>query len=163
MRYPTISNSHISIERSISDNSYSNRNSSSRSGMSSYTTRSNVLETLQNRGITAWIRSVPYLALLQEYLREYMPINTTNTIDLTQNSTETSILEHDIIKTRQKELFLHLAVAYWIDVAVVLKADHGKLGILRKQLSGATVGMTAGIVVVVVVVVVVVWNMINII
>jgi hypothetical protein len=111
LRYPTLSNTHVSTDRSVVD-------------------------LLQNRGISSWIRGNPYLVLLQEYLRVYMPISVVDTVGRGLSDMRAQEQAQEAQKRVHQELFLHLAVAFWIDAALVLKADHAKLGVLRKQLSG---------------------------
>lgn len=118
---------------------------------SSTISRTSPLDTLQNRGVSAWIRGLPYLALLQEYLKEYIPIAQAAQLsgDLsggtpTANTVEGNGLELDTQRLRYRELFVQLAVAYWIDCAVILKSDHHKVGVLRKAMTGGPAASSAG-------------------
>lgn len=156
-RYPTLSNAQMSLERAASTSFSSDsfgRGSGGIGGSSFYpaTSRASPTETLQTRGVTAWIRGSPYLVLLQEYLRVFVPISAPEASTITGQAPASSqrqqqqqlALESADYETLQLqrycELFLHLAVAYWIDAALVLKADHAKLGLLRKQISGGMGG-----------------------
>jgi hypothetical protein len=147
LRYPTLSNAQVSTERTAAtDNIY---------GRAYYpsTARSTPTEILQNRGISAWARGVPYLVLLQEYLREYVPVpvpadsgGTTTTSATPRKNDNQMVSEHEALQQqRYRELFLHLAVAYWLDSPLVLKTDHHKLGVLRRQLAGGAAGYSGTI------------------
>jgi hypothetical protein len=142
LRYPTLSNAQVSTERTAAtDNIY---------GRAYYpsTARSTPTEILQNRGVSAWVRGVPYLVLLQEYLREYVPVpvpadseGATTTSATPRKNDNQMVSEHEALQQqRYRELFLHLAVAYWLDSPLVLKTDHHKLGVLRRQLAGGAAG-----------------------
>jgi hypothetical protein len=141
LRYPTLSNAQVSTERTAAtDNIY---------GRPYYpsTARSTPTEILQNRGVSAWVRGVPYLVLLQEYLREYVPVSVpadseAPTTSATQRKIDNQMVsEHEALQQqRYRELFLHLAVAYWLDSPLILKTDHHKLGVLRRQLAGGVAG-----------------------
>lgn len=134
LRYPTISHNMLAPA------------DSSASTSSSSPSRSSPLDVLQNRGVSSWIRGMPYLALLQEYLMEYIPIAQANqqgngeagasTVGGTDSSGNDNGLELDAQRLRYRELFVQLAVAYWIDCSVILKSDHHKIGVLRKAMAG---------------------------
>ena len=99
------------------------------------------LEALHNRGPCAWIRGLPYLALLNEYLKLYLPCTPATTADVSgsaQGATPRAApVDQSAQVARYGELFVRLAVAYWVDCAVVLHFNHGKLGQYRRQMSNA--------------------------
>lgn len=144
LRYPTLSNAQVSLDRTSADSS---SNGYSR-GYYPTPSRASAVEVLQNRGVAQWIRGTPYLVLLQEYLREFLPVGASSdpSVALTSGTTPSqrdarpSTDYESQQQQRYRELFLHLAVAYWLDTVLVLKSDHYKLGVLRKQLAGAAVG-----------------------
>ena len=123
-------------------------NSNFNNNVSSELTRFNAVDILHNRGVTGWLRGVPYLALLHEYLKEFLPIATAQQkslaamsnglrVDTTVNSVPPT--EQDATRKRYGELFVQLAVQYWIDLALVVKANHQRAGVLRKLMNAAAV------------------------
>lgn len=105
--------------------------------------RFNPLEALHNRGPAAWIRGLPYLALLNEYLKLYLPYAAVATAGVDGAAAGGALggtpraapADQSAQVTRYGELFVRLAVAYWVDCALVLHFDHGKLGQYRRQMS----------------------------
>ncbi len=130
--------------------------------------RFNPVDTLHNRGPGAWMRGLPYLALLNEYFKLYLPVDNNNrpsTSDsssnnsggatplASQNRTATDTLhstgaastrnqvEQTALEAQHAQLFVHLAVAYWVDCALVLRREHGQLGLWRRLLTNVTSGL----------------------
>lgn len=128
--------------------------------------RFNPLDTLHNRGPGAWMRGLPYLALLNEYFKLYLPVdgsNRSSTNDsyrnnnngaagdsantpLASNSTgatsSRNLVEQTALEAQHAQLFVHLAVAYWVDCALVLRREHGQLGLWRRLLTNVSSGLT---------------------
>ena len=128
--------------------------------------RFNPLDTLHNRGPSAWMRGLPYLALLNEYFKLYLPVDgsnrsSTNDSDRNNNngavgdsankplaSTSTgatrshNLVEQTALEAQHAQLFVHLAVAYWVDCALVLRREHGQLGLWRRLLTNVSSGLT---------------------
>ena len=122
------------------------------------------VDLLLTRGVGSWSRGVPYLALLQEYLKEFLPLqNSGNTsagaaLAGIAGTTEggatgaaTDIagsgggpLEQDALRLRYSELFVQLAAAYWIDVALLVKCEHDRVNVLRKLLNNPNASTFGG-------------------
>jgi hypothetical protein len=78
----------ISAGRSLSSTYGSNSGGGGGGGMlGSVMGRYDVVNVLHNRGISAWIRTIPYLALLQEYLKEFVPVSPSPSSSFTSTGT----------------------------------------------------------------------------
>eukprot|EP01032_Pedospumella_encystans_P010074 gene10074-11805_t len=156
LRYPTTSHTLLAPHSTVPEF----MSSSAQNGG-----RFNPLDTLHNRGPGAWMRGLPYLALLNEYFKLYLPIdgsNRSSTNDsyrnnnngaagdsantpLASNSTGAStrnLVEQTALEAQHAQLFVHLAVAYWVDCALVLRREHGQLGLWRRLLTNVSSGLT---------------------
>ncbi len=126
------------------------------SPLSTFDTRGSVLEALHRAGISRWIEQTPYLVLLQDYLAAYFPSSSAQRLaasearsgDLNASSgtagSSSVHTEQEEARARSRELFLRLAIEYWIDVELVVRFDHHRTQHYRKLVnttSSATQGM----------------------
>ena len=168
--------------------SSSNYGRSSSAG--SLLTRSQPLDLLHYSGVGAWIEGVPYLVLLHEYLKEFIPLPQPDSQPVTtgqagqhrsgpyqsgsssgagrgsgsgegkfsgsssngsagavmlggvaggggMDADRVSSAERESLRARHMELFMRLALEYWVDIAQLLRRDHHRAGMFRRLMSGA--------------------------
>lgn len=94
---------------------------------------------LRSRGIYAWTGTLPYLAVLLAYLREFFPHMRTS--EISSNASQQSMV---IQQSKTKELFLRIAVEYWANSAYVVHVEFNQLSAYRRQLYTTSPLLVAG-------------------
>ncbi len=95
----------------------------------------------------AWARGVPYFALLLEYFNDILLSKSKGCNNGTASTPGGSILvvpEREGSKDRLKELFLLLAIEFWIDTAMILHYNQYMAPIYRKMVNSVVPGGIPG-------------------
>ena len=109
------------------------------------------VECLHRLGIHKWIEGNAYLTLVHHYVHHYFHSSHSNGHNHTASSssgssssgggrshTDTSESvdqEAEQVALRRRELFVRLAIEFWIDLGNVVRVNHHKVGSYREQLS----------------------------
>lgn len=82
-----------------------------------------------NNGVEHWIRQIPYLRLLNEYFKEYIPIDKSTRANLSKGSISESIYETNALREnlpmiQMKKLFLMLICDFWLDSTLLIRQNY---------------------------------------
>lgn len=86
-----------------------------------------VVDMLHNRGIKNWSNGVPYMTIILEYFQHLLTGNFGSSAIGTLAGSEATSSGSETFNERYRELFLRLAVEYWIDCATVIRYEHHKV------------------------------------
>eukprot|EP01038_Epipyxis_sp_PR26KG_P013993 gene13993-18766_t len=89
---------------------------------------SNQFYTLLKKGIFGWILGCPYLTILEYYFDEFLSISE-GSINVSNHTT--------VRREVYRELLLRLAIEYWMDIAMVIRMNHGAVADHRRNGSGS--------------------------
>jgi hypothetical protein len=103
-----------------------------------------LLAALRCEGKMGWIRGNPYLVLLEHYLDCFLPISGTTAVRTPGMDGDSGVFEGGAEGlSRKGELFLRLAIDFWIDTAPVVRFSYDKVSYFKDVLSQRSFRTTA--------------------
>lgn len=96
-----------------------------------------LLAALRCEGKMGWIRGNPYLVLLEHYLDSFLPNSTSMAVRTPGGDGESGVFDGGVGEglSRKGELFLRLAIDFWIDTAPVVRYSYDKVSYFKDILS----------------------------